>query len=209
MLPPVIEELAEKFRLFSGIGKKSSQKLALEVVQFSDSEFQSFLDTLIRARANTKFCTNCGFFAQDDLCEICKNISRNQTQICLVESPLDILVIEKSQAYFGTYHVLQKLISPLENIFPEDTSIHVLFDNRVKTLLDSDSTTKIELIIFLKNSFAAEATIAYLKELIQKLGYQDRITLTRLAQGLPYYYNPETLDQATITNAIENRRPLI
>jgi recombinational DNA repair protein RecR len=63
--------------------------------------------------------------------------------------------------------------------------------------------------VFLRNSFAAEATIAYLKELIHKLNYQDRLTLTRLAQGLPYYYNPETLDQATIINAIEHRQPLI
>jgi len=208
MLPSVIEELSEKFRLFSGIGKKSSQKLALEVLQFSDLEFQSFLDTLIQARTKAKFCVKCGFFAQDDLCEICKNPGRNQKQICLVETPLDVLVMEKSQAYFGTYHVLQKLISPLENIFPEDTTIHQLFDYRIKPLLNQTQST-IELIIFLKNSFAAEATIAYLKELIQKLGYQDKLILTRLAQGLPYYYNPETLDQATIVNAIEHRQRLI
>jgi len=208
MLPPLVEKLSQKFRFFSGIGKKTSQKLALEVLQFSEQDFQSFLDSLVQARTKTKFCVNCGFFAQEDLCEICKNPNRNQRQICLVETPLDVLIIEKSQVYFGTYHVLQKLISPLENIFPEDTTIHQLFDYRIKNLLNYDQN-KIELIVFLRNSFAAEATIAYLKELIQKLNYQDRLTLTRLAQGLPYYYNPETLDQATIINAIEHRQPLI
>jgi recombination protein RecR len=208
MLPPLVEELSQKFRFFSGIGKKTSQKLALEVLQFSEQDFQSFLDSLVQARTKIKFCVNCGFFAQGDLCEICKNPNRNQRQICLVETPLDVLIIEKSQVYFGTYHVLQKLISPLENIFPEDTTIHQLFDHRIKTLLNYDQN-KIELIVFLRNSFAAEATIAYLKELIHKLNYQDRLTLTRLAQGLPYYYNPETLDQATIINAIEHRQPLI
>ncbi len=205
MLPSVIEELAEKLRVFPGIGKKSSQKLSIDVLQLTQNQFDELINSLMNARQKVRFCSNCGFFAQDELCEICKNKSRDQRQICLVEKPTDVLIIEKSHNYFGTYHVLKKLISPLDNIFPPDTTIDDLFHRRIKNLLDQ-SNDNVELILFFRNGFAAEATTAYINQKIKELNLQDKIYLTRLAQGLPLYYNLDSLDQATIAKAIEDRR---
>ncbi len=208
MLPSAIEELAEKLRMFPGIGKKSSQKLSIDVLQLTQNQFDELIKSLVDTRQKVRFCSNCGFFAQDDLCEICKNKSRDQQQICLVEKPTDVLTIEKSRSYFGAYHVLKKLISPLDNIFPADTTVDDLFHRRIKNLLDQDGNN-IELILFFRNSFAAEATTAYINQKIKELNLQDKICLTRLAQGLPLYYNLDTLDQATIAKAIEDRRKIV
>jgi recombination protein RecR len=205
MLPPALEELSEKLRLFPGIGKRSSQKLAIDVLQLSPSEFTDLSQSLEQVRRSIQFCQNCGFFAQEELCEICKNSKRQRRQICLVEQATDVLTVEKSHSYFGRYHVLRKLISPLDNVFPEDTTLSDLFKERLPQLIQADHDQDIELILFFKAGFAAEATTAYLREKIQEKGWAQ-VKITRLAQGLPLYYNPDTLDQATMAKALEDRR---
>jgi len=230
VLPKPIETLAEKFRLFQGVGLRSSQKLSLEVLQLNPEEYTSLLSSLQETRNKVKFCQNCGFFAEENLgqkieCEICKDKTRNSFQICLVENPTDIITMERGEIYRGLYCVLENLISPLDNIFAEDTTLDNLFTTRLPALINSsqfkfleengsllknkigqNQSTKIELILFFKAGFAAEATTAYLKELVISRGWSDKILITRLAQGLPLYYNPDTLDQATVVKAIEDRR---
>jgi recombination protein RecR len=205
MLPPALEELSEKLRMFPGIGKRSSQKLAIDVLQLSPAQFQDLSESLERVRRSIQFCQNCGFFAQDELCEICKNPKRQERQICLVEQPTDVLTVEKSHSYFGRYHVLRKLISPLDNIFPEDTTLADLFNRRIPSLLQANEEQNLELILFFKAGFASEATTAYIREKLQELNW-PQVKVTRLAQGLPLYYNPDTLDQATMAKALEDRR---
>jgi recombination protein RecR len=208
MLPPSLEELSEKLRMFPGIGKRSSQKLALDVLQLSESQFNELTESLTGVRQKIHFCQNCGFFAQADLCEICRNGKRHEWQICLVEQPTDVLTIEKSHSYFGQYHVLRKLISPLDNVFPEDTTLGDLFNRRLANLIKTKPDNPVELILFFKSGFAAEATSAYIREKISELGWTG-IKVTKLAQGLPLYYNPDTLDQATMAKALEDRREVI
>lgn len=205
MLPPALEEFSEKLRMFPGIGKRSSQKLAIDVLQLSDGQFRELTEGLERVRHQIRFCQNCGFFAQDELCEICKNPKRQERQICLVEQPTDVLTVEKSHSYFGRYHVLRKLISPLDNVFPEDTTLADLFSRRLPELLKTDRELSVELILFFKAGFPSEATTAYIREKIKELGW-PQVKITRLAQGLPLYYNPDTLDQATMAKALEDRR---
>jgi recombination protein RecR len=213
MLPESLESLAEKLTVFPGVGKRSGLKLALDMLQLNDSDHQALVRSLEEVKEKTTFCSNCGFFAQKNssqeevLCEICSQKSRNKYQICLVEKPTDIISVEKSNIYNGHYHVLRHLISPLDNIFPEDTTVSNIFEKRVPQLLDNP-TQKIELILFLKAGFAAEATTAYLKEIIAHKGLKDKISVTRLAQGLPLYYNTDTLDQATMAKALEDRRSI-
>lgn len=209
MLPPALEELSEKLRMFPGIGKRSSQKLAIDVLNISQAQFDDLSKSMTDVRNQIHFCNNCGFFAQADICEICLNKSRNNLQICLVEASTDVLTVEKSHSYFGHYHVLRKLISPLDNVFPEDTSIKDLLDNRIPKLLLNHKDTQIELILFFKAGFASEATTAYLREKIKENGLVHSVRLTRLAQGLPLYYNPDTLDQATMAKALEDRREVV
>lgn len=111
--------------------------------------------------------------------------------------------MEKSQIYRGYYHVLDALISPLDNIFAENTRIGELFEHRLHTL---SAQGEVELILFFKAGFAGEATMAYIKELLKERGLDRKIKISRLAQGLPMYYNPDTLDQATMARALEDRR---
>jgi recombination protein RecR len=221
MLPQPIENLAEKFRKFPGIGFRSSQKLALDILQTYQEDYQELLIALDFMRKNVDFCQNCGFFSQGKICDICSNKNRTDLQICLVEKPTDIITLERSESFRGKYHVLQNLISPLENIFPENTTLSDLFDHRIPQALNSTeflhqnqkdtlnqtpNPIQLELILFFKAGFSAEATTAYLRETVAQKGWQSKIKITRLAQGLPLYYNPDTLDQATMIRALEDRR---
>jgi recombination protein RecR len=208
MLPLVISQLQEKFMLFSGIGSRSAQKLAIEVLEMPSPTYKDFVTSMQLVKQSVCFCDNCGFFAERtsdiNFCEICKNKDRNQLQICLIEKPTDVMTIEKSQIYKGTYHILGKLISPLDNIFIEHTNLPKLLATKLPNLLSQNPNINIEIIVFLKNNFAGDTTFAYLRESIEE--YNGRIKLTQLAQGLPSFYNPDTLDQATMAKALENRR---
>ncbi|MEM1312810.1 MAG: recombination mediator RecR [Patescibacteria group bacterium] len=207
MLPKPIEDLAEKFRLLPGIGYRGSLKMALDLLQMEADKFGEFQSALTSVRSEVKICSNCGFFASDsaiNLCEICKSKSRKANQICLVEKPTDVITIEKSQVYKGYYHVLNNLISPLDNIFAEDTTIGDLLDRRIKDVLSRCG--ELELIVFFKPGFAGEATIAYIKEILTRKNQLNIVKISRLAQGLPMYYNPDTLDQATMAKALEDRK---
>jgi recombination protein RecR len=114
------------------------------------------------------------------------------------------LNLEKTQIYNGHYFVLKHLISPIDNLFASQTNLpKFLTDQLPKICIDNKQT---EIILFFKSGFAADATTAYLKEYIKKSGFEKNITITKLAEGLPLYYNPDNLDQATISRALEDRR---
>lgn len=210
MLPVQLEDLVKSLKRFPGLGLRSSQKLALDILQMSLEDYQELAMSMEKIRRNIGFCTDCGFFADknensEGLCAICSDNKRNLGQICLVEKPTDIISVEKSESYFGKYHVLNNLISPLENIFVENTNLDILFEKRIPELIDK-KVPKIELIVFFKAGFSSEATIAYIKERIKEKNYQNIVNVSRLAQGLPLYYNPDTLDSATMTLAISDRK---
>jgi recombination protein RecR len=182
MLPLSILELAQKIRNLPGMGAKSSQKLALDLLQSKQEDFDDLMEAIKNSREKTFFCKQCGFFAEGHLCNICSNSSRNQSQICIVEKEIEVISLEKSESYRGVYHVLKKLISPLDNVFAENTTITALIEDRLMKLTKQGN--QIELI----------------------LKIDHLVSITRMAQGLPLYYNPETLDVATVTRALEDRR---
>jgi recombination protein RecR len=205
MLPIAILNLAEKFRNLPGIGNRSSQKMALDILQVKEEDFSSLIIAMQDARNNVRFCNRCSFFAEAELCNICSNVHRSKNQICIVEKPTDVISLEKSEIYNGTYHVLNKLISPLDNIFAENTNINKLIENITELIKDNK---EVELILFLKPGFANEATTAYIKEILKNKTLLDKTSLTRLAQGLPLYYNSDTLDSATMIRALTDRREI-
>jgi recombination protein RecR len=205
MLPLAIINLAEKFRTLPGIGNRSSQKMALDVLQSSDEDFANLIIAMHDARHNVRFCNRCGFFAEAELCNICSNNHRSKTQICIVEKPTEVITLEKSEIYNGSYHVLKKLISPLDNVFAENTTVGKMIDNINELILDNKD---VELILFLKPGFANEATTAYIKEILKNKNWLNRVSITRLAQGLPLYYNSDTLDTATMVRALTDRREI-
>jgi recombination protein RecR len=203
MLPIAILNLAEKFRTLPGIGNRSSQKMSLDILQAKEEDFAGLVIAMQDARNNVRFCVRCGFFAEAELCNICSNNHRAKNQICIVEKPTDVISLEKSEIYNGTYHVLSKLISPLDNVFAENTTIDKLIENISELIVDNKD---VELILFLKPGFANEATTAYIKEILKNKGWLERVSITRLAQGLPLYYNSDTLDTATMVRALTDRR---
>lgn len=213
MLPDVLEEVVTKLKEFPGLGTRSSRKLALDLLELEDEKYDQLVSAMQHMREHIDFCSQCGFFAQKSsqnessdtlLCSICQDSKRLTNQICVVEKPTDILLIEKSENYRGTYFVLGGLISPLDNVFPENTKINSLFDKRIPQLAAS-GVNEIELILFFRPGFNAEATTAYIKEKMRITG-QVTLKLSKLAQGLPLYYNPDTLDQATMSLALSDRR---
>jgi recombination protein RecR len=209
MLPQSIQDLAQKLQYFPGFGSRSSQKLALDVMYLADEKYTELVGALESARKNTSFCQICGFFSQrGSICSICSDDSRNHHQICIVEKPTDVLSMEKSQIFRGRYHVLNQLISPLDGIFAESTRLGELFDVRIPDSL-LGKTKEVECILFFKAGFSSEATTAYIREMIARRGYIDSVKMTRLAQGLPLYYNTDTLDQATMVRALEDRREVV
>lgn len=207
MLPTLIQDLAHQFRLFPGVGRKNSTKLALDVLNLSIEDFEKLQTLMQQMRSEVRFCQNCGFFAQGDLCNICLDKHRSDNLICVVETPVDVLSIEKGEVFRGRYFVLNHLISPLDNIFPENTKIFDLFSRRIPEVLKNSKN--LELVLFFKNGFASESTTAYIKDYLTSQKLDSKITLTRLAQGLPLYFNPETLDSATISQALKDRRKLL
>jgi recombination protein RecR len=215
MLPEVLEQVVSKLKEFPGLGTRSSRKLALDLLELEPQKYQELISSVQNMRDSIHFCSRCGFFAQAEqgkdpektLCSICNDGKRIQHQICVVEKPTDILLIERSENYRGTYFVLGGLISPLDNVFAEDTNISELFDSRL-TEESIQSVGAAEVILFFRPGFNAEATTAYIKEKIASYSGVP-ITLSKLAQGLPLYYNPDTLDQATMSLALSDRREVV
>lgn len=214
MLPEVLETVVTKLKEFPGLGTRSSRKLALDLLELDQNKFDELITSVHTMRDSIHFCPRCGFFAQakkgesqDTLCSICSDAKRVNHQICVVEKPTDILLIERSENYRGTYFVLGGLISPLDNVFAEDTNISELFTTRLseESLVAYGSA---EVILFFRPGFNAEATTAYIKDKIA-LHKGVNITLSKLAQGLPLYYNPDTLDQATMSLALSDRREVV
>jgi recombination protein RecR len=211
-LPESIVELAQKLRLLPGVGRRSSERLALDIVQLVDEDFTQFYTAINTAKQQITFCSQCGFFAervagqQETLCPICKDSHRNTKQICICERPTDVITMEKSNMYRGCYQVLDALISPLDNVFAEDTALPHFLDIRLPAILEKHQ--EVELILFFKAGFGSEATTAFLKESIRQKDWADRVSITRLAQGLPLSFNPDTLDAQTIIKALEDRREI-
>jgi recombination protein RecR len=203
MLPDSIQQFSEVLRTLPGVGKRSSQKLALDLLALPVEEYQSLLIKLDEMRKKVQYCSVSGVLSETPISPMLSDTHRNQRLICVVQDPTDVLSVEKSAIYNGTYHVLFQLINPLENIFVDATTIPKLLQ-RI-----SDAGSSVELVFFLKNSFAAEATVSYIKKSIDELSLPYDVKLTRLAQGLPLHFSTEYLDQATMVKAFEDRRPVV
>jgi len=201
MLPESITKVTDHLMKFPSMGRRSSQKIALQLLEQGDMEFKELLQDLVSMKQQVSFCGACGFFSENNHeCQICADRLRLEHMICVVEKPTEVVAMEKSLVYRGKYHVLGRLISPLDNIFAQNTAIPSLIER-----LQEIDKHKIELVLFLQPSFNAEATTAYIREKIKELGMEEKVNITKMAQGLPSYYNIDTLDQETLARAMEGR----
>lgn len=195
---PIISKLISQLGKLPGIGNKSAQRLAFHILALSDSEVEEFAETLLQAKKNTFLCSVCCNLTDCDPCEICSSKSRDNTVICVVENPRDVVAIERMHEYKGTYHVLHGEISPMNGIGPNQI--------RLKELLSrlSSETSVTEVILANNPTVEGEATALYVSRLLKPAG----IKVTRIAHGLPMGGDLEYADEVTLSKAIEGRREM-
>lgn len=180
-----------------GIGPRSAERIALWMVQSRNDQPEQIGSAISSTRATIHPCKLCGFFATEQLCEICRDDSRTSDLLCVVEQPTDILPLERTSAFRGRYHALGGRISPLDHVAPEDL--------RIKELLDRTRVEKFSEIIFaLAADVEGEATTNYLVELLKA----KSVKLTRIAHGLPAGGGLESADELTLYQALTGRTKL-
>lgn len=194
-VPKSVASLIEAFESLPGIGPKTAARLTYYLLHAPDSLSQKLSDAARDLKAKTKTCSVCQNITETDPCEICDDVDRDQTVICVVEDPLDVWAIEKSGSFSGLYHVLHGVIAPLENIGPEDLRINELLA-RLK-----NGAVK-ELIMATNPSMEGEATAMYIQRLVKPLG----VKVTRIARGIPIGAELEYADEVTVRRALEGRK---
>lgn len=195
--PEEFEKLKESFQLFSGVGEKSAERFVYDVNSIDMDKIDEFAHNLINFKNNIGKCVVCGHISNADKCSICASETRDQSTICVVEDSKSVFMFEKTGKYRGLYHVLDGLISPIDEVNPEDINIYSLINNRI------DEKVK-EIIIALKPSVEGEMTSLY----IQKLLENKNLKVSRLSYGIPMGADIEYLDPLTIMRAIEDRKML-
>jgi len=184
----------EEFSKFPGIGKKTAQRLSLYLLKKPIGEVEKFIESIYNLKYKLKFCSVCFNITEFDVCEICSSPKRDNSIICIVEEPSDIIAIERTNEFNGVYHVLSGVLSPLSGVGPESLKINELL-KRLKTQEVS------EIILALNPDTEGDATSLYLGKLLQPLN----IKVTRIARGLPIGGDLEFADEATIARAVSNR----
>ncbi|WIV12798.1 recombination mediator RecR [Proteiniborus sp. MB09-C3] len=194
---PPLASLIEEFSKLPGIGRKTAQRLAFYVLNMNTNDVDELANAIMNAKRNIKYCSVCSNLTDTDPCFICSNTKRDQTTICVVEDPRDVIAIEKTKEFDGLYHVLHGSISPMEGIGPEDIKIKEL----LKRIQDLDIA---EVILATNPTIEGEATAMYISKLLKPLG----IKTTRIAHGIPVGGDLEYADEVTLSKALEGRREI-
>ncbi len=197
MATGIIENLTEQFMKLPGIGRKTAQRLAFFVLAMPTNEAKAIANAIIDVKDNARFCSICFNITEAEVCSICSDPSRNARQICVVEEPSNISVIERSGSFRGRYHVLLGALSPIDGITPDKLKIAELI-RRVK-----DGGIE-EVIIATNPNSKGEMTAQYLKEALAGL----QVEVTRIAYGLPMGGDIEFADEVTLRKSLEGRRKL-
>ena len=190
-----LSRLIEQFERMPGVGHKSAQRMAFYVLDMPQEEAEMFARTITDAHKKIHRCKICCNLTEGDVCSICANEARDKSVICVVEDPRDVIAIEKTHEYGGTYHVLHGAISPMNGIGPDQLTI--------KQLLARLDGVK-EVIMATNPTVEGEATAMYISRLPKPMG----IRTTRLAYGVPVGADLEYADEVTLTRAMEGRRDI-
>ncbi len=193
----LLTDLIEKLQWLPGIGRKSAQRLAFYLQKMDKTKVQELTEAISRARLQLRECSLCHNLSEQDPCEICRNQSRDSERICVVEQPSDVMVIEKTSEYRGLYHVLHGVISPLDNVSPEDLRITSLVE-RVRSM------TVTEVVIATNPTTEGDVTALYIAKLLKPMG----VKVTRIARGLPMGSDLDLADTTTLSRALEGRREI-
>lgn len=194
---PTLDKLIEQWERLPGIGHKSAVRLAFAVLSMPEEQGKAFVDAIVDARANIKECTVCCNLTDGETCSVCASGDRDESVICVVEEPQDVLAFERTREFHGSYHVLHGTISPMEGIGPEQL--------RIKHLLTRVANTDVAEVIMATNpTVEGEATAMYISKLLKPFG----IKVTRLAYGIPVGGDLEYADEVTLRRSLEGRSEL-
>lgn len=190
-----IENLINELKKLPGIGPKSAKRVAYWLLKQPQAEIEKLSQALIEMKTKTRFCRICFNISEDEVCSICVDENRDKNKICIVEEISDVALIEYTGQYRGLYHVLGGLLSPIDNIGPEEIKIPGLLNRIRNNEID-------EIIIALNSTVEGESTASYLKKILNQIG----IKVTKLASGLPVGANLEYTDELTLSRAFNDRK---
>ncbi|MEU0564088.1 recombination mediator RecR [Nonomuraea sp. NPDC005983] len=197
MYEGVVQNLIDELGLLPGVGPKSAQRIAFHLLAADPADVKRLAHALLEVKEKVRFCRTCGNVASEEECRICRDPRRDTHVICVVEESKDVVAIEKTREFRGTYHVLGGAISPIDGVGPDDLRIRELMTR----LADGRVT---ELILATDPNLEGEATATYLARLVKPMG----VKVTRLASGLPVGGDLEYADEVTLGRAFEGRRLL-
>ncbi|NCN06849.1 MAG: recombination protein RecR [Candidatus Pacebacteria bacterium] len=200
-LPRAVSDLVTSFEKLPGVGPKSAQRLVFYLLHNPDHELETFAANLLKLKKNTILCEICHNVSESNPCPVCADHSRDDTLLCVVEQPLDVLAIERSGAFNGRYHVLHGVIAPLSNIGPDQLYLHDI----------SKRLEFVEEVVLATNpTMEGEATALYITEYLQQQGKlgAEGTSISRIGHGLPIGADIEYADGMTLTRALEGRRKL-
>ena len=191
---PSIEKLVESFEKLPSIGHKTAQRLAFYMLDLSNEEIEEFINSIKDAKKNLKYCSKCFNITDTEPCNICSNVKRDNSTICVVEDVRDVIAMERTHEFNGVYHVLHGSISPMNGIGPNDI--------KIKELINRIGNEQIKEIILATNPrVEGEATAMYISKLVKPFG----VKTTRIARGIPIGGDLEYTDEITLTKALEGR----
>ena len=198
LYPRSIFELIESFKKLPGIGEKTAERLAFAVLDFDENTSLNFSENIKNIKEKIKICNICGTLTEEEVCFICNDRTRDKESIMVVETSKDVFLFEKVGNFKGKYHVLGGLISPLDDIGPNDLSIDKLFD-RIK----EDNIS--EIVLAIKTSIEADTTALYIKKILEK----ENVSVTRIASGVPIGADMDYVDALTLETALKNRKEVL
>lgn len=199
ILPDAVQNLTLAFERLPGIGPKTASRLTFYLLRAPEEISRTLAEALLALKSDTGLCQVCFNItrAGQEICDICASPQRDEGVICVVEEPLDVLALERTAGYFGHYHVLHGVLSPIEGIGPDDL--------KIKPLLERVKSGKVKEVILATNpSMEGDATALYIQQQLAKSG----VRITRLARGLPVGGDLEYADQNTLLRALAGRQEL-
>ena len=188
-----LQNLIEEFEKLPGIGSKTAQRLAFHILNQPMEKAKKFADAIVNAKEKLCYCKECQNLSDKEVCAICDNPARDHSVICVVESPRDVIQIERTNEFKGVYHVLHGAISPMDNVGPEDI--------RIKELVARVSDGVLEVIMATNPNLEGETTAMYISKLIKPFG----VNVTRIAHGVPVGGELEFADEVTLSKALKWR----
>lgn len=192
--PSTLQNLIECFKRLPGIGEKTAERLALSVLEIDEDTINLFSNSLKDSKTKIRRCVKCNNLSENELCEVCKDKSRNKQVLCVVEEPKNVILFEKLNIFDGYYHVLDGLISPIDGINPEDINLSSLIDRVKKDEIK-------EIILALKPSVEGETTSLYISKILEG----EDVKISKIAHGIPIGAEIDYVDSLTLEMALENR----